>query len=318
MKITCKVVCVGFLSLALFVVMLGTGFSATAAEGSEKSEVWYDIGEASDNQMQDNIAEEQTKKLSQAEISLVRDAITALEETRNAVQALDEKDEKKALASLEKVTGKLELLLARQPELGLMPISVSSETVALIADIQAVKGARAEVEYLVNKGYLQAARKLLDTLVSEIRITSVNLPLNTYPGAIKLAVRLVDKGDMEDAKAVLARALDTLVITERSIPIPILNAQFLVNNAFELVNVDEGGEKLSDENKDKVLDLLSHARTQLQLAEELGYGRRDREFAGLDREIANISEKIGEDKETSGLFEQLKGNLIKFYKRVSE
>jgi len=175
-----------------------------------------------------DVEDQQFRELDEAEENLVAEAIAAVEETRNALQSLEDNNRKAALAALEKTTGKLELLLARRPGLGLMPISASAATYDIVADVRSVKGARAEAEYLLKKGYIQAARRILETLVSEIRITRVNLPLGTYPQAVKTAARLVDEGKLQEAETVLLAALNTLVITEQSIPIPILNTQYLL------------------------------------------------------------------------------------------
>ncbi len=266
-----------------------------------------------------NIEDRESRELSEAADSLVEEAVSAVLETRNAVAAIEAGDRKEAVKALEKVTGKLELLLARRPELGLMPISASTATFDIVADIQAVRGARAEAEYLLEKGYLQAARRLLDTLVSEIRITTVNLPLNTYPLAIKSAVRMVDEEKLDEARSALVAALSTLVVTEQSIPIPILNAQFLLDSAAGMIRPEEGEAReveLTDEDRDRVLALLERAREELELAEELGYGRRDREFTSLCRQIERIEEEINEEREAGGLLDDLIENLQQFKEKI--
>jgi hypothetical protein len=265
-----------------------------------------------------DVEDQQFRELDEAEENLVAEAIAAVEETRNALQSLEDNNRKAALAALEKTTGKLELLLARRPGLGLMPISASAATYDIVADVRSVKGARAEAEYLLKKGYIQAARRILETLVSEIRITRVNLPLGTYPQAVKTAARLVDEGKLQEAETVLLAALNTLVITEQSIPIPILNTQYLLDSAAELLRAEEEdeGEKPAVERKDRVLVLLDRAREELELAEELGYGRRDREFVGLARQLDRIEEEIAEDQEAGGLLDELIENLQRFKEKI--
>jgi hypothetical protein len=49
--------------------------------------------------------------------TLLKDAQAALEETRNALDALDKGDKQAALAALERATGKLDMVVARDPNL---------------------------------------------------------------------------------------------------------------------------------------------------------------------------------------------------------
>jgi hypothetical protein len=317
-----KMCIAGFRPDRLFLTLLVLVSSCSlVGYSSAESEEWANQSQCnviSESKIRTNVEDQQDLELDHAEKDLIREAISAVEETQNALLALEQNDKKQALAALEKVTGKLELLLARQPELGLMPISVTATTIDLIANVQSVRGAKAEAEYLLEKGYLQAARKLLDTLVSEVRITRLNLPLRTYPLAIKSAVRLIDANNLENAKAILVNALDTMVITEESISIPLLNAQFLINSASDLVATESDRDRWTDDDKDRILSMLDQARAELELAEELGYGRRAREFANLDKEIQSIEEEIQEDREPGVLFGDLIKNLQLFKERISE
>ncbi len=61
-------------------------------------------------------AEEQGHK------TLDSDAISAVEETKKAMDALDNKHDKEAISALEQATGKLDILLARHPENALLPV----------------------------------------------------------------------------------------------------------------------------------------------------------------------------------------------------
>jgi len=73
---------------------------------------------------------------------------------------------------------------------------------------------------LLKKGRVQDARALVSGLASEIIIEVVNIPLATYPDAIKAVVPLIEAGKVKEAKAALVAALNTLVITRHIIPLP--------------------------------------------------------------------------------------------------
>jgi len=71
--------------------------------------------------------------------SLLKDAQSALEETRNALAALDKGDSKAALAALARASGELDLVLSRDPHLALAPVSVDTVVYDLYATPDTVK-----------------------------------------------------------------------------------------------------------------------------------------------------------------------------------
>jgi hypothetical protein len=107
-------------------------------------------------------------------------------------------------------------------------------------------------------------------LASEIVIAVTNIPLASYPAAVKAVVPLIDQGKIEEAKAALQLALSTLVETLSVIPLPILRAKLLVKRAEPLT---EDGQR-SEASNERLQTLLNEARQQLEMAELLGYGKR--------------------------------------------
>ena len=175
---------------------------------------------------------------------------------------------------------------------------------------------RDQVEYLVKNGYLQQARRMLDYFASEIRITSVNLPMATYPAAIKAAAKLIEENKLKEAKDSLAATLSTVVITENSIPIPVINSQFLIKQASQ-ITATTTPDKLSKDKKNQALDLLNRANHELEIAEELGYGKRDGEFSKLNKDINEIEGKVTKNEESLSFFYKLKFRLENFKNRIS-
>ncbi|MCG6863248.1 MAG: YfdX family protein, partial [Chromatiaceae bacterium] len=114
-------------------------------------------------------------------------------ETANALKALDEDKPDEALAALEKATGTLELILARDPGLALAPVDVEVVTYDLSASLDTVKTIIEEAEDYLEDGEIQKARRpLVANLASEIRFLTTNIPLATYPDAIKAVTPLID------------------------------------------------------------------------------------------------------------------------------
>ena len=75
---------------------------------------------------------------------------------------------------------------------------------------------------------MQKARLLVANLASEIVFQTTNVPLATYPNAIKAITPLIDESKLVEAKSGLQAALNTLVVrTEMVIPLPKLRAEQL-------------------------------------------------------------------------------------------
>ena len=84
---------------------------------------------------------------------------------------------------------------------------------------------------------------------------------------------LIDAGKIDEAKARLQAALNTLVVTtDDVIPLPKLRAEHLLKQAQELAEKKDRGK----EENDKLTKHLQSAREQLQMAELLGYGKKTR------------------------------------------
>jgi hypothetical protein len=92
--------------------------------------------------------------------TLLKDAQSALAETRDALAALDRNDKQAALAALEHVTGKLDLVVARDPKIAFAPVSVSTTMLDLYATPDAVKGAVKQATDDLSNNHVQEARLL--------------------------------------------------------------------------------------------------------------------------------------------------------------
>lgn len=237
------------------------------------------------------------------------EAIAAISETQNALKALDEGKKSDALAALERSTGKLELILARDPKLALAPTNVGASTIQVMAGAEKVKTIRKEAETLLEDGQVQAARHLLEGLASETVISVSNIPLATYPAAIKQAVKLIDDDKSDEAKKVLQTALNTLVVTNTTIPLPVVATQELLKEAETLA---EKADRKEDDNK-RLTELLTAAHNNLEFAEVLGYGTK-KDFKDLYAQLDEIKDKTSGGKSGSGFFAKIKSSLSELVK----
>ena len=269
------------------------------------------------NDLKTNVQAQQKVKNEDEGKKIVQEALNAYNETLKAVDFLDQGQKDKALDVLAQAVGKLDILVASFPQVAFLPINSQVQTLNLSADLDSIKRQRDQVETLVKNGYLQQARRMLDYFASEIRITSVNLPMATYPAAIKAAAKLIEENKLKEAKDSLAATLSTVVITENSIPIPVINSQFLIKQASQITAATTP-DKLSKDKKDQALDLLNRANHELEIAEELGYGKRDGEFAQLNKDINEIESKVTNNEESLSFFDKLKVRLEDFKNRISK
>jgi hypothetical protein len=254
--------------------------------------------------VQPQVDQASTDKAAERREKIFAEATAALDETANAMQALDDEKPEEALAALERATGKLELILAREPDLALAPVDVEVVTYDLLASPDTVKAMIEEAEDYLESGEVQDARALMVNLASELQFRTTSIPLATYPDAIKAVTPLIDEGKLDAANAALQTALDTLVVTTEVLPLPKLRAERLLDNAEALAENEERTEK----DNQTLSDLLSAAGDQLKLAELLGYGTKEA-YQPMYEQLEQIKAKTRGGKGGEGWFEKIKEQL---------
>ena len=237
---------------------------------------------------------------------LVQEAIDSLKYAHDALVALDKKDTKSAKANIEKALGKLDVVLASEHAPKLLPVDNVITVQEFVGTSKDAKAAVTLAGVLLADGKVQAAREILLPLKSEIDVTVVNLPLATYPDALKLAAKYINDGEVEKAKAVLATALSTFVEVTTVAPIPLLKAADLIAAATAIASEDTKQAKV----------YLSAAQEQLKLAEALGYvSKSDVTYKALDEAIDDIKDHIT-SKEIKAKFDALKAKLKDFTSKI--
>ena len=292
------------LALAVVVGLSGPALAQSAAGSSPGAAAPSAASKAAQPQVDDKVAREAAKKRAK----LARDAITALAKTHEALILLDARKTKEALAALELASGKLELVLARDPKLALAPVDARVITHDIHANVESVKKAVELSRELLDDGEVQKARPIVANLASEIVIETDNLPMATYPAAIKSAARLIDSGKIEDAKATLARALNTLVVTSVVIPLPVLRAEAAMAIAEKLAETDKRDAKQNE----KLRTLLAYVRTEIELAQILGYGKKE-DFKPIFDQLKSIEQESAGGKSGKGWFDELKTRIQKLF-----
>jgi len=292
MKATSRILTASLSNLiatTIFVGFLNPNFAFAAAQTSEEKAKQTETSKRSEQKTTDKRKE------------IVSEAVSTLRETQDALKLLDDGKNKEALAAVERATGKLEIVLARDPKVSLVPIDVRVVTTNIYSSIDAIKKAKQDAEKALKEGRVQVARSLLSALASETVISTSNIPLATYPGALKKAAKLIDENKPGEAKEVLQTALDTLVITDVVVPLPIVGARIDLEKAEELAKKKN---RTQQENK-QLSDLITGADTQIKYAQELGYGQKA-DFDSFYKQIAEIKTKTADGKSGPNFFDQIK------------
>jgi hypothetical protein len=233
---------------------------------------------------------------------LIEEAVAALRETQNALTAIDQNKTDDAIAALERATGKLEIVLARTPDLPLAPVDASVTTQDVLGTIKNVENLRDAAEAALDRGQLQDARRLISGLASETVVSVSNLPLATYPAAIKQAAALLHQGKPQEAKSVLETALSTVVVEQTIIPLPIARAQAAIEAAKGL---SEKANRSPAENA-KLRGLLGNARTELRFGKALGYAS-EKDMSDLIAAVDEIDRKTSGQQHGTGLLDRVRG-----------
>ena len=294
-----SILCASLMSLAVLVMTApsSSADSTLPAKPQTQSEASQSVQPKVDKQTADAAVEKRKK--------LLADATAALAETHKALKALENKNNDAALKALAEVTGKLDLIVARDPKLALTPVDTDVVTYDVLSNLETIKSVIQEAKAHLNDGEIQKARPLVANLASEIQYRTRHIPLATYPAAIKAIVPLIDVGKIDEAKARLQAALNTLVVTtDDVIPLPKLRAEHLLKQAQDLTEKKDR----SKEENDKLSAHLQAAREQLQMAELLGYGKKA-DFTSLYQQISEIENSSAGGKSGTGWFEKLKQQL---------
>ena len=238
---------------------------------------------------------------------LIKEAIRALKYTQDAYIYLHKNKTDKALESLKKAIGELTVILNKPNAPYLLPVDIRVEVDEYIGDIKNIAKQVRTAKIALAKNQLPLTRNILNTLKSEIDIKAINIPLATYPDAIKLAIKYINENKIKEAQDVIAMALNTLVTTDTIIPIPIVKANDLVIAAS----------KIAKKDKKQTLKYLEEAKKQLKIAELLGYtSTSDTTYKMLKNSIENIENKLNHNKNTDSFFEDLKTKLKEFKEKA--
>ena len=267
------------------------------------------LNAATSAQVKDNALKSAKLNAQNNQVKIVQEAVKAVYLTKKVFVDLDKKDTKLAIKDLEDAIGKLEVILADKNSPKLLPVDTSVSAVEYVGSVEDLKKSLDIVSELLDDGKVQEARKILSTLQSEIDLVSINLPLASYPDALKLAAKYLHSNNIEGAKAVLAAALNTMVKEVVVVPIPLLKADSLIAAASEVAKKD----------RDQAIKHLNAAKEELKIAQTLGYlSDSDVTYKILNDKIDEVEKEIKGKNEVAKLFEDLKAKMKSFKEKITK
>ncbi len=235
--------------------------------------------------------------------------LKTIAQTQAVIQDIEQNNIDKAKNDLHTLIGKLDVYLTKNPDAALVPIDVSYRKIETINNIDSVRALAKTVKKAVNDGYYQVAKQLLQVMTSEMVISTAYIPVVAYLEGLKYAATLLDEGKTDEAMILMQQTLSTVAVTTISIPLPVLKAQIYIDQAAKLYAQNH-------ENIKQIINLLDNADYQLKLAEEMGYGKRDKEFKTLYKAIKELKRSVKAKEESTQKFENLRKELKSFKERL--
>ncbi len=238
---------------------------------------------------------------------LVQEALDSLKFAHDAFVDINVGDNKKAKEDIEKALGKLEVILSAKNAPKLLAVKNSVVVKNFLGTSKDVEQVVKEVQDLLNDGKVQEARELLSTLQSEIDVSVVNLPLASYPDALKLTSKYLLENKPKEAKEVLSLALNSFTVVSEVIPIPLINSMDLVTLASDIAK----------EKKDVALKYLSSASDELDKAEKLGYiSKSSTTYKELHTLLEGVKKEVEGPNKAEELFKNLTNKLKEFKEKI--
>jgi hypothetical protein len=137
-------------------------------------------------------------------------------------------------------------------------------------------------------------------LASETVLSVSSVPLATYPTALKSAAALLGEGKTQQAKAVLQTALNTIVVQDTVIPLPIARAEAAIGQAKGLAEKANR----SEADSTSLHALLTTARSQLRLGQALGYAT-EKDMDDLLKAVDEIESQTTGQRHGIGLLDHI-------------
>ena len=271
------------------IVTVNPILAATTASGSTHAQ-----------QIRQAITAKATQDARQKSQNFNADAVAAIKQVEQAAGLLKREKYEEALNQLNSADKSLEVAIAADPSLKLIPVVQDVSTYDLVTSPKAIKDEVNAISKELKSGNVQEARVRLDQLRSELITNYVYLPVEIYPAAIKQAVKEIGAKQYSQAEATIDTAMNSLVQEVEVMPLPVS----LANDAI----LDAEAKRSTD--KEQALWDLDYAHEQMLTAERLGYFYGDTEdYKTALQHIENLRSAIGGNSDVDSLFTKAKESV---------
>ena len=228
--------------------------------------------------------------------ALVGEAKDAWDATSDALEALERPtpDTEEALGEIREALGTVEVLLARDPGMGEVPVAVRTTREDSKLNAKQVRERIEQAEDALDDGELQEARRLIEGLGSAVTITTVKVNMNTWPEHLRSAAASLDGGDLDAARSSLQEALSSTVSYDRVVPLSPLRAAHAFQDASALaIQAASQPGDAAEGTRERIDTILDQAMIQLHAGEAFSYYGDDAvgEIAAV---VAEIRDRVAD------------------------
>ncbi len=260
--------------------------------------------------IQSNIYNEQQREMQKSEKLVNNEMKKSVDDIEKTIMALEDSKDTAALLLLKNVFKELNTKHKEYLNDTFINYNTYSRIVIFKGTLEEAMKMNTSIKSLtVNEFYFKARRLLID-MKSEIQISTEKISYKTFLSAIYNAINLIEKENKPgEALFILKQAMTTIEIKDKIIPIPVLNAQYVVQEA----------EKIFERDNERALNLLTYAQYQLKLAKELGYCIENKEIKTINKHILDLKGVIlCKGNKNSGLTEKLFKKVHTNLRRIRE
>jgi hypothetical protein len=276
------------LLISSIVALLLLGSTANAKSTTEKATIAQSTKSSikKENQKQEKTVNETPKEIG-----------NGFNQTLEAINALKEKNLKKAKKLLKSATENFSIALKTDPKLDIVPFAQEINVHEFLGNSAMVKKALTLANTLILNYDTQSARAVMMPLQDEMIVTTDAIPMKLYPIATENALKALEDGKQKEALDILELSLNTIVSKVVLVPLPLLVAEDLVITASALDKV----------KKEDALGLLNLAQDELKKAVFLGYTKKYTSvYKDLDEEIDALKKEIKGKNVVEKLYDKLK------------
>jgi len=236
-----------------------------------------------------------------------KEIMEAMNLTFKAAQYIKMGKKDEATKALSKASENFAKALKANPKLDLVPVAQQLDIKTFAGDSKIIEKALKTADKLIKEHKTQDARAILMPLRDEMDFTVQYLPMKIYPEVTKKAAEALKKGKDKEALMILSKGFGTFIAVTNKMPIPLMLASDMVNEAS----------KLDKSKKDEAIKLLEAAKEQLKRAELLGYtSKHQLAYKAINEQINAIEKEIKGKNIVEKLYEELKSKFEALFKET--